>query len=196
MSEESKDDVLSRGTGSFVVHGKKASVITFGSEFNSMSPDERLRLRRQSQKGEVDGLSPVTIEDDFHSVLAEPIEYHERHGSAATASTATARSFRELHKRLGHSDSAASDGDDSDAVSFSDGRRTPLPRVDDEEDDHVENRTSQAMYFTPETSNTPITATFPDEVNSKDAEEAADETDENAVNDIHSTTHVRATVRV
>ncbi|KAI9819782.1 MAG: hypothetical protein M1832_003857 [Thelocarpon impressellum] len=39
---------LARGTGSFTVHGKKASVITFGSEWAGMSPEDRLRLRKQS----------------------------------------------------------------------------------------------------------------------------------------------------
>merc|ERR1711939_733558 len=92
MSEEGKDDVLSRGTGSFVVHGKKASVITFGSEIQSMSNEERLRLRKQPHKDEPGQLSPATTDDDFHSVLAEPYEFHERHDSQATTSTATPQS--------------------------------------------------------------------------------------------------------
>jgi len=164
MSEESKDDVLSRGTGSFVVHGKKASVITFGSELQSMSPDERLRPRRQLHKEEPGLLSPASIDDDFHSVLAEPIEFHERHGSAATTSTATARSFRELHKKLashsiGGPALVGSDGEDSEAaVSFSEGRRTPLPPVEDEEAN--EHLTKQAMFYTPEASNSPTTPGF------------------------------------
>ena len=172
MSEEStKDDVLSRGTGSFVVHGKKASVITFGSELQSMSPEERLRLRKQSHKDEPGPLSPATIDDDFHSVLAEPFEYHERHGSAATASTTTARSFRDLHRKLtAHNTNAPgavmSDGEDSEAVSFSEGRRTPLPPVEDE-DENEEGAGSrpgshgkQAMFYTPEASNSPVTVGF------------------------------------
>lgn len=40
---------LARGTGSFTVHGKKASVITFGSEWQNMSPEERMKLRKQAQ---------------------------------------------------------------------------------------------------------------------------------------------------
>jgi hypothetical protein len=40
---------LTRGTGSFTVHGKKASVITFGSEWQSMSNEDRIRLRKQAQ---------------------------------------------------------------------------------------------------------------------------------------------------
>ncbi|KAH7348714.1 hypothetical protein BKA65DRAFT_265977 [Rhexocercosporidium sp. MPI-PUGE-AT-0058] len=165
MSEEGKDDVLSRGTGSFVVHGKKASVITFGSEIQSMSHEERLRLRKQPHKEGPGQLSPTTIEDDFHSVLAEPYEFHERHDSQATTSTATAKSFRDLHRKLashslGPSGAVAFDGEDSDAaISFSDGRRTPLPPVEDEDEYLTSSRpasqTQQAMFYTPEASNSP-----------------------------------------
>ncbi|KAK0125994.1 hypothetical protein ONS95_007617 [Cadophora gregata] len=165
MSEEGKDDVLSRGTGSFVVHGKKASVITFGSELQSMSQEERIRLRKQPHKDEPAHLSSTAIEDDFHSVLAEPYVFHERHDSQATTSTATARSFRDLHRKLashslGPSDSMASDGEDSDAaISLSEGRRTPLPQAEDEDGDTSSSRpvsqAQQAMFYTPEASNSP-----------------------------------------
>lgn len=163
MSEEStKEDVLSRGTGSFVVHGKKASVITFGSELQSMSPEERLRLRRQSHKEEPSALSPATIDDDFQSVLAEPAEFHERHDSVATADSNTAKSFRELHQRLhpnGVPAIVTSDSEDSEAaVSFSDGRRSPLPPVEDEDDEYLTrpgSQNQQAMFYTPEASNSP-----------------------------------------
>ncbi|TVY17379.1 Protein transport protein sec73 [Lachnellula arida] len=166
MSDEAAaDDVLSRGTGSFVVHGKKASVIQFGSELQSMSPDERLRLRRQSHKEEPGSLSPTTIEDDFQSALVEPAGFRERQNSVATTSSATTKSFRELHKRLHPSGIPAivtSDGEDSEAaISFSeDGRRTPLPPVEDEEEDQdYLNRPGssyqQAMFYTPEASNSP-----------------------------------------
>jgi hypothetical protein len=166
MSEEGKEDVLSRGTGSFVVHGKKASVITFGSELQSMSPDERMRLRKQPHKDESGFLSPATIDDDFYSVLAEPYEFHERHDSAATTSTMTARSFRDLHKKLRSSSNAAvtSDGEDSEAISFSEGRRTPLPPVDDDDEDTGSSSRpgsqNQRMFYTPEASNSPITEAF------------------------------------
>jgi hypothetical protein len=170
MSDESaREDVLSRGTGSFVVHGKKASVIHFGSELQSMSPEDRLRLRRQSHKEEPDVLTPATIDDDIQSVLAEPAEFHERHDSIATTSSATAKSFRELHQRLhpqGVPAIVTSDGEDSEAaISFSDGRRTPLPPVEDEEeDDDYLNRpgsqNQQAMFYTPEASNSPSRESF------------------------------------
>jgi hypothetical protein len=130
-----------------------------------MSPDERLRLRKQPNKEEAGGvLSPATIDDDFHSVLAEPYEFHERHDSAATTSTTTGRSFRELHKKLAAHNSNApvtmSDDEESETGgSNSDGRRTPLPPVEDE--DEVENdsrpgsQSKQAMFYTPEASNSP-----------------------------------------
>lgn len=102
LSNEENDDVLVRKPGSFVVHGKKASVITFGTELQSMSADERLRLRQRTRES---GSAPPQLEDDFSSVLIEPIEFHETRASAhkesnASCSTATARSFRDLHRRL------------------------------------------------------------------------------------------------
>ena len=64
---------LTRGTGSFTVHGKKASVITFGSEWQSMSNEDRLMLRKQAQTDEREAvpegnsgflLSPKAEEDE------------------------------------------------------------------------------------------------------------------------------------
>ncbi|CZT06960.1 related to sec7-domain protein [Rhynchosporium graminicola] len=163
LSEESKDDVLSRGTGSFVVHGKKASVIHFGSELQSMSQEERKRLRKQSHKDEPGQLSPTTIEDDFHSVLAEPYEFHERHDSQATTSTATARSFRDLHRKLashslGHAEAVTSDAESDAAISIAEGRQASLPTVEDEDDLNSGRPTTQAYqatFYTPEGSNSP-----------------------------------------
>ncbi|KAJ5988368.1 hypothetical protein N7481_003578 [Penicillium waksmanii] len=43
---------LSRKTPSFTVHGKKASVVTFGSEWQNMSPEERLKLRKPTPHDE------------------------------------------------------------------------------------------------------------------------------------------------
>lgn len=174
MSEEANEDVLSRGTGSFVVHGKKASVITFGSELQNMSPEERLRLRKQTRKDGLDVVSTTTVDDDFHSVLSQAVEHHERHGSAATANTTTAMNFRDLHGRLSPNGlsvpaTTASDGDDSEAaVSFSEGRRTPLPPVEDDDDGDEEGlrrlstSSRQAMFYTPEASNSPVETRFSD----------------------------------
>ncbi|KAF7935288.1 uncharacterized protein EAE97_008195 [Botrytis byssoidea] len=160
MSDEgTTDDILSRGSGSFVVHGKKASVITFGTELQSMSPEERIRLRKQPHKEDSEATSPATIDDDFHSILAEPIEFHQRHNSAASTSTATARSFRELHRKYSsqHSDrppnlAVTVDDDDEAAVSMSDGRRSPLPPVEDENEDEDSSSNDRTKFYTPDPS--------------------------------------------
>lgn len=55
---------LSRGTGTFTVHGKKASVIKFGSEWQNVSPEERLKLRKQAHTDESRLSVPCSVEDD------------------------------------------------------------------------------------------------------------------------------------
>jgi hypothetical protein len=134
------DDRLSRGSGSFVVHGKKASVIDFGDGLKHMPTEERLRQRMQAQREEP--LSPSSVDEDFYDAVGHQSENRERRESAASGSTATARSFRELHRKYssvhgtkqphaGGKLSVPSDTD-SDAVSVSDGRRTPLPPIETE----------------------------------------------------------------
>ena len=59
-----ESEVLTRGAGSFTVHGKKASVITFGSEWHDMSPEERLKQRKSAQGDESKLSVPVAIEDE------------------------------------------------------------------------------------------------------------------------------------
>lgn len=167
MSSSSVDDneaeTLTRAAGPFVVHGKKASVITFGTELQSLSPDERLRARKTSALE--DPIDDDVVDDalphvgsgssngDFRVfLLTGPKTAGERRrSSAASASTATAKSFRELHRKY----STAARGsafasslnlnlavpmdDDSDAaISFSDGRRSPLPpeQVEEVEEEH------------------------------------------------------------
>ncbi|KAI1915682.1 hypothetical protein LOZ65_005391 [Ophidiomyces ophidiicola] len=39
-------ETLARGSGRFTLHGKKASVVTFGSEWENMSPEQRLQQRK------------------------------------------------------------------------------------------------------------------------------------------------------
>lgn len=58
---------LTRGAGSFTVHGKKASVINFGSEWQDMSPEERLKLRKSVQGDESKLSVPTAIEDETTS---------------------------------------------------------------------------------------------------------------------------------
>ncbi|KAI5458387.1 hypothetical protein BGZ63DRAFT_426790 [Mariannaea sp. PMI_226] len=149
--DEGRDEGLSRGSGSFTVHGKKASVINFDGELQNMSQDETLRTRMQQQLPEQPA-SPVPSEDDFYSVIGVPLELKERRESAASASTATARSFRELHRKYSSAQAARSasaggrltipsDTESEVAVSFSDGHRSPLPPIEtdtDEMDRHSE----------------------------------------------------------
>ncbi|MCJ1307406.1 hypothetical protein MMC25_001052 [Agyrium rufum] len=64
---------LTRTTGSFTLHGKKASVVTFGSEWQKMSPEEKFKLRKAAQEKEKDGVErsavPEAVEDvDFEGV--------------------------------------------------------------------------------------------------------------------------------
>lgn len=162
------NSTLARGTGSFVVHGKKASVINLGTEIQTMSHDEKIRARTLSYLGE-QPLSPMSAgdDDDFHSAVGDPVEpveadepladppadtaaeSTERRESIASASTATARSFRELHRKYSTAQAARSasaggrltipsDGESEAAVSFSEGRRSPLPPIENESNDEEE----------------------------------------------------------
>ncbi|KAL7813482.1 guanine nucleotide exchange factor [Trichoderma gracile] len=154
-----RDSTLSRGTGSFVVHGKKASVIQLGTELQVLNNEEQLLARKSQQQSyrqstDQPAFSPPSEEqeDDFYSVLEAPLEQsesRERRESAASASTATARSFRELHRKYSSAQAARSvsaggrlavpsDADSEVAVSFSDGRRSPLPPIETEDDDDDE----------------------------------------------------------
>ena len=83
---------LARGTGSFVVHGKKASVITFGSEWQNMSPEERLKLRKQAQPDETKSSVRTATEDDKESFVSASIA-GVRPTSVRSGSTGTARSL-------------------------------------------------------------------------------------------------------
>lgn len=68
MSPEVQE--LKRGTGSFIVHGKKASVVTFGSEWQKMSTEDRTKLRSvahaEDSKGE------VAVDDGTASTFSVP----------------------------------------------------------------------------------------------------------------------------
>ena len=79
---------LTRTTGSFTVHGKKASVITFGSEWQSMSPEERLKIRREAQTDESKLCVPSAIDDEASSVRSNSYA-KPRPVSAVSVSTTT-----------------------------------------------------------------------------------------------------------
>ncbi|KAI1126814.1 hypothetical protein F5Y10DRAFT_205437 [Nemania abortiva] len=179
--DSTRDEVLFRGAGSFTVHGKKASVINFGNELQGIVTDEHLKHRKQAQQGdEVESRSPGSVDDDFHSLIGQLPEHPGRRGSATSASTATARSFRDLHRKYSSraSKSAAggnlvvpSDEDSDAALSFSDGRRSPLPPLDDEEDESRALETPlQARFYTPDPPSSPVQKS-----NTLDADEEAEE---------------------
>lgn len=83
---------LARGTGSFTVHGKKASVITFGgSELQNMSPEERLRLRKQMQNDDTKLSVPSAVEDEEYAA-SSTFDLFARRASAVSGSTTTTKS--------------------------------------------------------------------------------------------------------
>ena len=92
-SSIAENEGLARGTGSFVVHGKKASVIKFGSEWQNMSPEERLKLRKSAQVDASKLSIPPSVEDDAVSETSE-VYADARPISAASDSTTTATSFQ------------------------------------------------------------------------------------------------------
>ncbi|KAI8627768.1 hypothetical protein F5Y19DRAFT_165822 [Xylariaceae sp. FL1651] len=183
LSDEiTRDEVLSRGTGSFTVHGKKASVINFGTELQGIATDEHMRQRKQVQQGdELGSVSSPHIDDDFHSILGRLPERSGRRGSGTSASTATARSFRELHRKYSssraHKTTAGgnlavpSDEDSDAAISFSDGRRSPLPPLDDEDESPASETPLQARFYTPDPPSSPV-----HKDNTSDIEDKTEET--------------------
>ena len=89
---------LPRGTGSFTVHGKKASVITLGSEWHDMSPEERLKMHKVAQENESKISVPSPIEDE--GGLTDSACDHERRPlSVISLSTTTSRSVAASEER-------------------------------------------------------------------------------------------------
>jgi hypothetical protein len=154
------ESTLPRGAGSFTVHGKKASVINFGTGLQGIATDETLRTRKPSVSHDPP-VSPTFSsggeDDDFYSIadeLEDQQDSHDRRESAASESTATARSFRELHRKYSTARAARSvssggrlavpsDGESEVAVSFSEGRRSPLPPIDPDETEDEDSSVSQ-----------------------------------------------------
>lgn len=151
-----RETILSRGSGSFVVHGKKASVINLGTELQTLSQEEKILSRKQQQAVQdqpslISSLTNEEQDDDFQSALEAPSDSNDsnsRRGSAASASTATARSFRELHRKYSSAQAARSvsgarlaahsDGESERAVSVSDGQRSFQFLVEKQPDDETE----------------------------------------------------------
>ncbi|KAJ5369039.1 uncharacterized protein N7496_008799 [Penicillium cataractarum] len=88
----SESSGLARKTPSFTVHGKKASIITFGSEWQNMPPEERLKLRKPTPHEEPRASDPV-IAGSGESVTSDNLPADHRH-SYMSVSTTTGLSLR------------------------------------------------------------------------------------------------------
>lgn len=95
LQPKTEKEGLARGTGSFTVHGKKASVITFGSEWQNMSPEQRLKMRKPPQ-AEDSRVSEPYVGDDISEAAGSGSVRDERAQSARSASTATVKSLKSL----------------------------------------------------------------------------------------------------
>ena len=91
---------LTRGTGSFIVHGKKASVVTFGSEWQSMSHDDRTMQRRSALGDDsANRLSVQTVTEDGKSSLNSVVAKSSARpfsASSATTSETTSTTTKSL----------------------------------------------------------------------------------------------------
>lgn len=87
-------EVLSRKDTNFTLHGKKASVITFGSEWQNIPPEERLKLRKPAMSDESRLSETGAAGDARESTRSGSV--HSTKQSIRSASTATARSSRYL----------------------------------------------------------------------------------------------------
>lgn len=78
---------LTRGTGSFIVHGKKASVITMSTEWQSMSNEDRLRLRKAVQDEDAQDKLVITRNEDEKGDPASSFvtQTDDHHGSATSS---------------------------------------------------------------------------------------------------------------
>lgn len=83
--EGKNEEGLSRKSPRFTVHGKKASIVTFGSEWETAAPEERLKLRKPTPADEP--------RDDMATLTSGTSEGHPQ--SVRSASTATRRSIRQ-----------------------------------------------------------------------------------------------------
>jgi hypothetical protein len=73
-----ENEGLSRAQGSFTVHGKKASVVTFGADWHDTPAEERLKIRKQAQEalqeaGFVDEAEGGVVGDSTATALPTPI---------------------------------------------------------------------------------------------------------------------------
>ncbi|OJD16760.1 hypothetical protein AJ78_03098 [Emergomyces pasteurianus Ep9510] len=91
-SSTAESESLTRGTGSFTLHGKKASVVNFGSEWQNMSHEQRLKLRKPMQHEDSRASEMLNAGDGTESLVSDPA-FRGRANSVRSISTATARSL-------------------------------------------------------------------------------------------------------
>ncbi|KAJ5605557.1 hypothetical protein N7510_008338 [Penicillium lagena] len=84
---------LSRKTPSFTVHGKKASVVTFGSEWQNMPAEDRLKLRKPTPSDEPRASDPAVMGSGGESITSD-LHASGRPHSVHSASTTTGLSMR------------------------------------------------------------------------------------------------------
>ena len=88
-SSMAESEGLARGAGSFTVHGKKASVITFGSEWQDVSPEARLKIRKQAQPEGSKTSMPSAIEDEALSIRSTGLSSMRPASSTSMSKTTT-----------------------------------------------------------------------------------------------------------
>jgi hypothetical protein len=109
-------EVLPRKTPSFTVHGKKASIVTFGSEWQNMPPDERLKLRKPTPHEEPRASEPCI--PGSADPMAPDSHFGNRPYSIRSASTTTGISLLSRDEPIEFFRDAQEDlGDPSDVLS-------------------------------------------------------------------------------
>ncbi|OCK74190.1 hypothetical protein K432DRAFT_410068 [Lepidopterella palustris CBS 459.81] len=105
VSEDTlESEGLSRAKGSFTVHGKKASVITFGSEWQNMPAEERLKVRKQAQEavqevGNGEDEKEMSADDQAISITNESNAAAQRGKQALPDEDATPRASTNEKRR-------------------------------------------------------------------------------------------------
>ena len=91
---------LARSSPSFTVHGKKASVVTFGSEWQNMSPEQRLKQRKPMVSEDSRASDMLPTNDGTDSVLSEPAQDRKAY-SVGSGSVGTGISLKSQDILLG-----------------------------------------------------------------------------------------------
>lgn len=156
VSEDTPEsEGLSRAKGSFTVHGKKASVITFGADWHDTPAEERLKIRKQAQEalqeaGSVDETDGSVVGDNTGTVLPiptinEPGENTSRPSSADTrkqrhvsSQTITPASFQKSQNGHNSDSDDESDMSEIEEESPTKDRSSNELAASDEEDSDVE----------------------------------------------------------